>query len=424
MRHLIAALLALFPLAAADELRIAREAKALADFERVQRAVQPNLADANTCIQSQASLLPVTVPADLSTIHYRKGYCTLAGAAVSGDAPGFAAAAADFDKAIQNWPARIAAAKKGPPELVPSGLRVLVAIATLRAGGDEATQDKARYALLAAQSSPQCTTALMDAGFCDAVLRTGRQWLGWIEIQRGEIYNAVRDLAAAAPSGWTPWATGRKAFQEDDFASAAKHYRLAVEAWEARRNAPVITLLERLGPADGLIAGYVDLGGALLVSGDAKGAVESLSRALKQEPSNARALFLRARARELAGQPAEALADYNLASRAAFAASQDLASGEAHLYRGILLYHRKDYSRAEDEFASALNFEIPRAFRGDASAWRHMAAVAAGSCGVARFSLEYALANVSPYFPKEEARARSAGCSASSSLAAPSKPAN
>ena len=32
--------------------------------------------------------------------------------------------------------------------------------------------------------------------------------------------------------------------------------------------------------------------------------------------------------------------------RAAFAASEDLVSGEAHLYRGILLFRRKDYGRA------------------------------------------------------------------------------
>src|SRR5262249_55001428 len=169
---------------------------------------------------------------------------------------------------------------------------------------------------------------------------------------------------------------------------------------------------------------FRELGAAQLLAGDPQTAADSLSRAIKEDASDARALFLRARARELAGQPAEAVADYNLASRAAFAASQDLASGDAHLYRGILLYNRKDYSRAENEFASALNFEIPGAFRGDAAAWRHMAAVAAGNCAASRFSLEYALASVSPYFPKEEARKRTAACSTSSASAPRPKPAN
>ena len=110
------------------------------------------------------------------------------------------------------------------------------------------------------------------------------------------------------------------------------------------------------------------------------------------------------------GRKDEALADYNLASRTAFAAAQDLASGEAHLYRGIVLYRRKDYARAEDEFASALNFEMTGALRPDARAWRHLAAVAGGSCGSARQSLNLALPAVSPFFPRDEARSLASAC--------------
>jgi Tfp pilus assembly protein PilF len=113
----------------------------------------------------------------------------------------------------------------------------------------------------------------------------------------------------------------------------------------------------------------------------------------------------------LAGQPDLALSDYNLASRTAFANAKDLASGEAHLYRGIFLYRRKDYARAEDEFSSALNFEVPAAIRSDAVAWRHLAAVAGGSCATEREFLARSLADVSPYFPKAEARAIVASCS-------------
>ena len=119
----------------------------------------------------------------------------------------------------------------------------------------------------------------------------------------------------------------------------------------------------------------------------------------RPNPANPHALFLRARAKELAGQKDAALADYNLASRTAFAAAQDLASGEAHLYRGIVLFRRKDFARAEEEFASALNFEMTDALLPDARAWRHLSAVAAGSCGPARQSLSVALDAVSPFFP-------------------------
>ena len=90
----------------------------------------------------------------------------------------------------------------------------------------------------------------------------------------------------------------------------------------------------------------------------------------------------------------------------------DLASGEAHLYHGIILYRRQDYARAEEEFASALNFEMTGALRPDARAWRQLAAVAGGSCGTARQSLNLALAAVSPFFPRDEARSLASACGA------------
>ena len=154
-----------------------------------------------------------------------------------------------------------------------------------------------------------------------------------------------------------------------------------------------------------------DLGGAQILTGAPKVAIATLDRALEASPKG-RAYFLRARAKELAGQSEAALADYNLASRAAFAEAQGLASGEAHLYRGILLYRRKDYVRAEEEFSSALNFDISPALRPDASAWRHLSAVASGSCGASREYLERSFASVSPYFPKAEAKAVAAACHA------------
>ena len=133
-------------------------------------------------------------------------------------------------------------------------------------------------------------------------------------------------------------------------------------------------------------------------------------RRVRVAPESARALYLRACAHEIAGQAEAALADYNLASRTAFAKAADLASGEAHLYRGILLYRRKEYSHAEDEFSSALNFEIPGGLRADAVAWRHLAAVAGGSCDASRQRLEQSLAAASPYFPKAEARTLMGSC--------------
>jgi single-strand DNA-binding protein len=167
--------------------------------------------------------------------------------------------------------------------------------------------------------------------------------------------------------------------------------------------------MARLAPPVDLPESLTELGGSQLLAGDLTAAVTTLTTALEASPI-ARAFYYRARAKELAGQTDASLTDYNLASRAAFASAKELSSGEAHLYRGILFYRRKDYLRAEDEFSSALNLDIPLALRPDASAWRHLAAVASGFCAASRGQLERALATVSPFFPKEEAKSAAAGC--------------
>jgi tetratricopeptide (TPR) repeat protein len=184
-----------------------------------------------------------------------------------------------------------------------------------------------------------------------------------------------------------------------------------LEIWTHNQQETNQPLTWRLSPPENIPELLTELGGAQILAGDPAGATATLGRALETSPK-ARAYFLRARAKELAGQSEAALSDYNLASRAAFADANDLASGEAHLYRGILFYRRKDYARAEGEFASALNFEIPPGLRPDASAWRYLSAVASGFCGASRQYLEQSLPAVSPYFPKAEAEAVAAGCPA------------
>jgi tetratricopeptide (TPR) repeat protein len=417
MRVFFIIVLSMTPLAAADEQRLALESKAQTDFERVQKAPVPQLRDTITCIQSQAALLPVASRDGLAAIHYRKGYCTLAGARIANQSSEFSAAAAEFDKAIQNWPARIAAAPKNrPADPLPSALKVMASIARLQAAPDEAGVAREASAIASAENAHECSSPLMEAGFCEAVLRVGRQWLGWISLRRDEMEAAVRDLAGAERSGWSAWALGRKAFRDRNYPEAAAQYGRAVEIWETAKRDAAVTLIDGLGPAPDLKTGHLDLGSAQLLAGDYRAAIENLSRSVKEEPTGAHALFLRARARELAGQDEAAVADYNLASRSAFAAAQDLASGEAHLYRGIVMYHRKDFGRAEDEFASALNFSIPPSFRSDAAAWRHLAAVSAGSCDSSRVNLEHALASVSPYFPKDQARRQMAACLATTAV--------
>ncbi|MBZ5581349.1 MAG: hypothetical protein LAQ30_03940 [Acidobacteriia bacterium] len=414
----ILAVLAIFTLRAADEQELALALKAQTDFDHVELAAVPVLRDTAACVQSQAALLPLAAREEVPLVHYRKGYCSLVGATLTHNPGEFTAAAAEFDKAIETWPDRApAAGKDKPAEPVSSGLRVLAWIARLEAGAGKADLDRARNEMAAAIGKRACPVSLMPAAFCQAALDRGREWVGWIDLQQDDVYAAARDLSGASSSGWALWAAGKQAFADRKYGEAAARYRSGIEAWtrEQRETAPA--LADRLKPRPDLSVAMTDLGGAQLLAGDAGGAIVTLDSAVKTDPSDARAFYLRARAKETLGQTDAALADLNLASRAAFAGAKDLASGEAHLYRGIMYYRRKDYARAEDEFASALNFDIPPALKGDAEAWRHLSAVALGSCGAARQELEQALGTVSPFFPKQEARAAADACITSTAAA-------
>ena len=71
---------------------------------------------------------------------------------------------------------------------------------------------------------------------------------------------------------------------------------------------------------------------------------------------------------------------------------------------------RADPDAAETEFADAQNAGLPARLAADVTAWRALAAVAAGSCGASREKLESAASLASPFFPKKEARAAVASC--------------
>ncbi len=406
-------LLAVTSLFAADDQQLALVLKAQTDFDRVELSSTPQLREAGACVQSQAGLLPVTAPEELTLLHYRKGYCTLVSATISNDPSGYLVAAAEFDKAVESWPLRFRNnGKKGPPPApVSSGLQALAAIARLRAGVDAPAMARAQREIDAAIQSAACVSTIMPGDFCRDILATGRQWLGWMALRAGNLDQAATDFSGSAESGWTAWVAGRKAFDSGNYADTVVQYNQAIQVWKSLWVAPGPRFLKALGPRPDMATALRERGSAELLAGNTKSAIATLDEVIKADPSDARALFLRGRAHELAGQPDLALSDYNLASRTAFANAKDLASGEAHLYRGILLYRRKDYARAEDEFSSALNFEVPAAIRSDAVAWRHLAAVAGGSCATEREFLARSLADVSPYFPKAEARAIVASCS-------------
>jgi tetratricopeptide (TPR) repeat protein len=365
-------------LLAADKEHLAMLQAAAAAFDRVDRAAAPVLADASACVQTQAAMVSVALPGEESELHYRKGFCQLAVAAITRAPAAFTDAAAELER---------------------SGANMLAWIAR-QAGhiADEPTWKR-----------PDACPAS-----CVPFVPTANLWLGWLALNRGNPDEAAGQFSGRPESGWSAYVAGLKAFQSGHYSEAVAHYRQTLDIWTSAQGQANPSLALRLGPPADIPPLLTELGGAQILSGEPATAIATLDRALQISPPSARAYFLRARAKELSGHPEPALADYNLASRTAFADATDLASGEAHLYRGILFYRRKDYSRAEEEFASALNFDIPPALRPDALAWRHLSAVASGFCGASRQYLERSLASVSPYFPKAEAQAVAAGCAAGS----------
>lgn len=397
-------------LLAADAQQVALVWKAQLDFDKVMLAPVPPLTDSGACVQSQAAVLAVSAPSDAAQLHFRRGFCRLAEAALMQRPDEYQAAARDFERAAAAWPQRLGPGKRPVSEPVPAELRVLPWVARLHAASGDGARAEARAGIEAALDAPSCGSGLMPPSQCQNVLEAAREWLGWIALGENRLDDAGRWFRGVEGTGWPEWVEGQRRFQRGDYAGAVEDEDDAVRVWKAFWSDGGPALARRLGPAPHVDAALVDLGAARLLAGDAKGAIAELTVALKADPSNARALFLRGRAHDLAGNREAALADYGMASRAAFAAVHDGASGEAHLYRGILLYRRGDPARAENEFASALDLEIPAALRGDARAWRHLAAVEAGACGSERDLLEAAMAQASPYFPRAEARQAALDC--------------
>jgi tetratricopeptide (TPR) repeat protein len=308
----------------ADEQRLALALRAQTDFERVLLAPAPQLHATNVCVQSQAAMIPVAGPEEAPVFQFRKGYCTLAAAMITGEPNGYRQAAWAFEQASAAWTARNAAlAKKRFAEPLPSVIPVLASIAKLKAGQGDVKQ------IAEAVNARVCNDALTTPQLCESILLAGREWLGWAALQREDIYGAGREFPAAS-TAWIDWVAGKKAFENRQYADAAAAYRKAVEAWSQPRAAAPIR--ERLGPPVGLSVAYSEMGGAQLLAGDAKGAIATLNLALKHDAKNARALFLRGRARDAAGQTEAAIADYSLAARNALG----LGRG-AHLSRDFVL---------------------------------------------------------------------------------------
>jgi tetratricopeptide (TPR) repeat protein len=418
MRVLFLTILAAVPVHGADAQKLALDIAAQLDFERVLSLPTPDLATASKCVQSQAMLLAVAAPVETPQLTFRKAYCQMADAIASQNRTALAQAAQTFDDAIAAEEA--ASVRQKHPQNVPNTLtaphmwRILAAVARLNAGATVESQEQSLSRAVDAdvEDGTGCQTNGASARFCHSVHQLGSAWLGWIALGRGDPLAAGRRFANANAPGWPEWMAGLEAFRVGNYSAAATDYGKAIWVW---REALPNSLTQRMNPQPEMSEALTDWGGAQLAASDPRTALANLDAAIKADAGNSRALYLRGLAKQHLGRKDDAADDLNLASRAAFAKKGDAGAAEAHLYRGISLYWRKEFTRAENEFASALNGEIVASWQSDARAWRHLAAVTGGACGASRSALERAMASVSPYFPRAEANAALAACPATAS---------
>jgi tetratricopeptide (TPR) repeat protein len=361
--------------------------KAKADFDKVDAEPIPDAASTEACVQSNAAAIPVTRAEDRYVVYYRKAYCELFGALISGASEGFQGAARDFSEAIGNWPKKAAT----PP---PGGLRALVWIAHLEQGRAVDTYPDLGRELgtLVSSDTPVCpVTPVMATGFCTALIDTARTWLGWLSYSKNDFAEAVRvlDQVSSAVSPWAVWVRGRLAHQQNHVAEAIVLYEKTLAAWSAAaasKNPDVVTLL---GPKLDTGSVHYQLGAADYSLQKYDLAITHFDGSLKTRPNNSKdALHL--------AMPA--MNDYALAVQTARIENDSSWNvAQAHYYRGLLLFQAKDFPGAEGEFSQAISGRLP-----DVAAWKIIASVAGGACQSIE-QLETAAAAASSQFPKAEA---------------------
>ncbi len=390
----------------ADERLLTLTMRAQADFERVEAAPFPGIQETARCAQSQAEVLPLLKPAEAPVVRLRKGYCALLGATITESRADYQAAAGDFARAMAGWEARA-------PEPLPSGLQVLSGIARLKAGAPAETLPDIEAGLADAVSRSACPARVISEWQCAQLIDAGRLWLGWLASRRGDLAEAAARFRPFPTVGWNGWVAGRQALADGRYAEAVTGFEQAVRAWKDDERYPKPGLSRILGPKPDLADAVYQLGAAQYLAGQYQAAAGTLDAALKGRPDNAHAMFVRGLARAAMGQAEAALADYQLASRMAFAHPEVAhAAALARYYRGVWQFRRGDFARAEDEFASALNQDPGADLRADATGWRYMAAVAGGSCEASGRRLETALKEASGFFPRREAERLLEGCRA------------
>ena len=164
------------PPLAADQGQLALALKAQTDFDRVALAAQPQLSDTALCMQSQAAILSVSPPEELALLHYRMGYCQLAAGAITHANRDSLSAAAEFDKAIESWP--VSTYKGGKPAAAAGFFRLRVLAWLARTRLDRRCRaGRARLRLPALRVPPASTYPRISAGSCSQQAGSGSA--GW-----------------------------------------------------------------------------------------------------------------------------------------------------------------------------------------------------------------------------------------------------
>jgi tetratricopeptide (TPR) repeat protein len=392
--YLIVLLLAASTVFADDQAVLSR---ARTDFDRIRTTATPSLGDVLACVQAEAAALPVAPAEDVPLMHYRKGYCTLIEGALRRDAAEEHRAAGEFENAVKTWPEA-----RGP---APAILRVLSAIALLKAGPDSGDLAKLDAELAVSADGGGCAAGAIPALECQSALETGRLWRGWIAERQGHLEEAGRIFQEFPNSGWPLWIAGRQSMEARRYTEAVSSLERAVSAWTAAEKYLSSALPHVLQPAADIPRALRELGEAQYLEGSYEAAITTLNTCLQREPHNPWTIFLRARSEDALGREPAAFSDYDLAGRAALAGSDArYASGDAGFYRAVSMFQRKDYANAEEEFATSLTAGPSPALQPDVIAWWRMTAVAGGSCQASAGLLEASLMTASDFFPKDQAR--------------------
>jgi tetratricopeptide (TPR) repeat protein len=373
--------------------------KAKLDFEKVDAEPIPNIQDTNSCMQSNAAAVAAVRPEERYLVYYRKGYCELFAAVLTGAPDIFQAAAKDFTEAIANWPKKLASRP-------PAGLRAMVSIARLEQGRMADSIPDVPRDLASATSDPKCElTPVMSVSFCAAVIDTARTWLGWMAWRKNDYQQAAQILQPLKNSVLGMWTSAALAQEEKSLDEAAPLYEKVLQALLAAERTPNPEVVTLLGPKLDAAAAHYQLGLIEYARQRYDAAITHFDFAVKASPKNSYAIFLRARSKEALRLNQPALDDYALAAQTARAESDtNWSIGQAYFQRGLLYYQAKDYARADAEFSTALSARLTEVQPADVTAWRSMTAVAGGNCKSSD-ALESSAKAASGQFPKAQADA-------------------